>query len=121
AVQLEGERADRKAVPTCPGIDARRDDGLSDLLDLPAVVADGEGCAALRGASAASASDVGVQRFEPVDVTECDQPIERPIDCWRCRDALMPQLLYELVGRARSCCLSQRREQDLLLGVQRLG
>ena len=36
-------------------------------------------------------------------------------------DALMPQLLDELVGRAQSGCLSQRREHDLLLGVQRFG
>lgn len=121
AAQFERHALQREVILIRPGTCTACHLWLPDLLDLAAVVADRKGCAALRGAMPVPASDVGVQRFESVDVTESDQSIERSIDSRRRRYALMAQLLDEFVGRARSRCGSQRREHDLLFGVQRFG
>ena len=85
---------------------------------MSAVVANGETREAVPAFPGFGARDVGIQGFQAVNQPVLDQPIERPVDLYRCGNPRLAKTVEQCIGTKRPLRLLQRCEHELLVGRQ---
>lgn len=113
--QFDHRVADLEASFARADLKALEHRGIEQFLDCTAIAANGEdggGVTVLR----ISAGDVSVDGFEAVDEALLDEPVERPVDGGRSRNAVRPNRIEDLVRGHRGACSVQGAIDLLMIG-----